>query len=167
MTLLRERRDDGQDVVGPGVPLEPRIRYEDDVYSWALQQAALLQQKRFVELDLRNLADEVSDVARREYDKLESALARVLQHLLKWDYQPQRRSRSWALSIEEHRSRVADQLADHPGLNNVRARALDRAYRTARLTALRETKLPRSALPESLPYGWDELIDREIVWPEA
>ena len=167
MTLLREKDQGGRVAAAENVQLEPRIRYEDDAYTWALQQAELLRAGRFGELDIVNLSDEVEDAAGREYDKLESALARVLQHLLKWDYQPERRSRSWVLSIEEHRSRVIDQLADHPGLTSVRDRALERAYRNARLAALRETKLPRSALPGTLAYSWDELMDREVVWLEA
>ena len=115
MTLLREKDQDGRAAAAENIQLEPRVRYEDDAYTWALQQAELLRAGRFGELDILNLSDEVEDVAGREYDKLESALARILQHLLKWDYQSERRSGSWVLSIEEHRSRVIDQLADHPG----------------------------------------------------
>ena len=161
MTLLRGGR---RSAAGKA---RERIGYEDDTYSWALQQAELLRAGRFEELDLSNLADEIGDVARREYDKLQSALTRVLQHLLKWDHQPERRGRSWALSIEAHRGLIADQLADHPGLKGMLDRALTRAYRTARLEALSETGLPRDALPGELPYSWDEIMNREIVWPEA
>ena len=39
-----------------------------------------------------------------EYDKLESALRVLMLHLLKWDHQPDMRSRSWTLSIREQRT---------------------------------------------------------------
>ena len=142
------------------------VRYEDDAFTWALQQAELLRTGRIDGLDRINLADEIADVARREYDKLESALARVLQHILKWDYQPARRGRSWVLSIERHRALVNHQLDDHPGLKSMLEQAMFRGYERARLDALKETGLPRSTLPDAVPYGWSEIMQREITWPE-
>ena len=63
MTLLRNQDHAGRGGADETVPPEPRIRYEDDAYSWALQQAALLREGRVAELDLPNLADEITDVA--------------------------------------------------------------------------------------------------------
>src|SRR5215204_4947801 len=92
--LRRQRRSPGRGKPSrEAEPVEQKpIRYEDDVYSWALQQGDLLKRGRFDELDLTNLIDEVEDVSRREFDALESNLRIVLLHLLKWDYQPERRS---------------------------------------------------------------------------
>ena len=72
-----------------------RAHYDTDLYSWALQQAGLLRAGRLSEIDAPNIAEELVDVGNEQYDKLESALAVLLMHLLKWDRQPERRSRSW------------------------------------------------------------------------
>jgi hypothetical protein len=53
-------------------------------------------------------------VGMEEYHRLESALRVVMLHLLKWDHQPDRRSRSWTLSILEHRRQVHRQLRGSP-----------------------------------------------------
>jgi hypothetical protein len=58
--------------------------YETDYVAWADEQALLLEQKRWDELDLVNLVEEVRDLGRRERDALESQLTRLLMHLLKW-----------------------------------------------------------------------------------
>ncbi len=138
------------------------VRYDDDPYSWALAQCELLKSGRFDLLDIENLVDEVGDVARREYDELASALEIVLGHLLKWDHQPERRSRSWVLSIAVHREHAQRRLSDNPGLKPRRDQAVVEAYRVARLVAARETKLPRATFPEVCPYSWDEVMGRDI-----
>ena len=137
-------------------------RYEDDVYTWALEQCALLEAGRFHELDVTNLIDEVGDVARREQNKLESACRIVVLHLLKWDHQPERRSRSWVLSILEHRSRIGDLLADSPGLKSRQDVVLERAYEKGRLQASGETGLPVTAFPNVCPYTWGEVLSRSF-----
>ena len=102
--------NESQDVNRPA----SRIRYEEDVYGWALEQASLIQAGRFSELDVANLVDEVSDVARREVHELENRLSVLLQHLLQWDYQRKRRSASWARTIREQRRQVSRLLQDSP-----------------------------------------------------
>src|SRR4051812_38578049 len=78
-------------------------RYDRDLYGWAVEQAALLRAGRLAEADVRNIAEEIDDVGNEQYDKLESALRIILIHLLKWDHQRERRSRSWQLSIAVQR----------------------------------------------------------------
>ena len=46
--------------------------YQRDPYSWALAQARALRQRRAVELDWDNLAEEVEDLARRDAHALQS-----------------------------------------------------------------------------------------------
>lgn len=37
-------------------------------------------------------------------------------HLLKWDHQPERRTRSWALTIQDAQVKVARLLNENPSL---------------------------------------------------
>jgi hypothetical protein len=88
---------------------EPRdglARYDVDLYGWAVQQADLLRAGRLSEIDAPNIAEELHDVGNEQYDKLESAVAVLLLHLLKWDHQPGRRGRGWENTIREQRRRI-------------------------------------------------------------
>ena len=68
--------------------------YEQAYGLWAEQMADLIAAGRFGELDIENLVEEVRDLSKRERDRLLSRLRLIVHHLLKWDYQPQRRLRS-------------------------------------------------------------------------
>lgn len=138
----------------------PRTAYEADLHGWALEQAALLRAGRVVELDLPNIAEEVDDVAAAQYDKLESALRVLLMHMLKWDYQPERRSRSWANTIAEQRARIVRVLRKNPSLKSKLEEARDEAWTDARRAASSETDLPLRSFPSALPYGWAEITER-------
>lgn len=142
-----------------------RARYEDDLYSWAVEQAALLRAGRTDEVDTRNIAEELDDVGQEQYDKLESALRIILMHLLKWDYQPERRSRSWRLSILVQRKHVLKVLRKNPGLKSVADEALTEAYEVARIEASAQTLLEQDVFPLECPYSWDEIMDRPTAWP--
>ncbi|HEY1781915.1 MAG TPA: DUF29 domain-containing protein [Roseiarcus sp.] len=137
----------------------------DDLYSWALRQAELLRAGRLSEIDPVAIAEEIDDVGMEEYHRLESALRVVMLHLLKWDHQPDRRSRSWTLSILEHRRRVHRQLRGSPGLKSQLGEALDAAYEDARLEAASETGLALSVFPVQRPFEYAEIMERSIVWP--
>jgi hypothetical protein len=140
-------------------------RYDRDLYSWAVEQAALLRAGRLAEADVLNIADEIDDVGNEQYAKLESALRVILLHLLKWDHQPERRSRSWVASIRVQRHHVARVLRKNPGLRARTDEAVTEAYETARIEATAQTMLEEDAFPYECPYSWEELLERPIDWP--
>jgi Domain of unknown function DUF29 len=139
-------------------------RHGDDLYTWANEQVAHLRAGRLDSLDLAEIAEELSDVGNEIYFRLESALAVLLQHMLKWDHQEARRSRSWVLSITEQRDRVDRLLRRNPGLKGELAELLDGGYRSGRRRALDETGLPDEALPETCPYDWAAIMERPFVY---
>jgi Domain of unknown function DUF29 len=141
------------------------IAKEGDLYSWALRQAELLRAGRLSEIDAAAIAEEIDDVGEEQYDKLESALRVVMLHLPKWRQQPDSRSRSWALSILEHRRRVHRRLRRSPGLKSQLGEALEGAYEDARIEASAETGLPLSVFPMRRPFEYAEIMERSIVWP--
>jgi hypothetical protein len=136
-----------------------------DLYSWALRQAELLRAGRLSEIDAEAIAEEIDDVGEEQYDKLESALRVLMLHLLKWDHQPDKRSRSWTASVREQRRRVLRQLRKNPGLRSRLSEALGEAYEDARDEASAETGLPPSVFPERRPFEYAEIMERSIVWP--
>ena len=136
--------------------------YDRDFYSWSLEQARLVREGRWSAVDRENVAEEIESLGREQFNKLESAIRVLLVHMLKWDHQPARRSRSWAVSIKEHRLRLSYVLSDNPGLRPRVSEAVARAYQRARLTATKETGLEESSFAPNCPYSWDEIVSREF-----
>jgi hypothetical protein len=99
-------------------------------------------------------------VGHEQYDKFRSALRLILSHMLKWDHQPDRRSRSWQKTISNNRENVQELLEINPSFKSRRADAVTRAYRAARREAYSQTKLPLQTFPEECPYGWADLMTR-------
>ena len=141
-------------------------RYDRDLYSWAVEQAALLRAGRIAEIDAHNIAEELDDVGNEQYEKLESALRIILLHLLKWDHQPERRSRSWSSSIAVQRKHVSKVLRKNPGLQPLIDEATSEGYEIARIEAAAQTLLEEDIFPHECPYSWHEIMERKIVWPE-
>src|SRR5919201_1038211 len=86
--------------------------YDRDFYSWLMEQARHVREGRWESVDRENLAEEIESLGREQFNKLESAFRVLLIHFLKWDHQPSKRSRSWALSIDVQREELADVLSD-------------------------------------------------------
>jgi hypothetical protein len=144
---------------------EPLVTKQQDLYSWSIQQAALLRAGRLSEIDPFAIAEEIDDVGDEQYHRLESALRVLMHHLLKWDHQPAARSRSWVLTIIEQRFRAERQLKKNPGLKSRLDEALRDAYVDARIEAARETNLLLRAFPAVAPYTYAEVMSRPIQWP--
>jgi hypothetical protein len=140
--------------------------YERDYYSWTDVQVRALRERKIAQLDWENLAEEVEDFGKAERHRLESHLESLLMHLLKWVYQPRRRSRSWSNSTEEHRFGVRKILRENPGLKSHLAEIFTSAYESARFGARNETGLDLTAFPESLPLDVGDPM-REDFWPAA
>lgn len=141
-------------------PTPAGAAYEDDFYTWTQEQGARLRAGDLANLDLANLAEEIETLGRSEFNSLASAWRVILVHMLKFDHQPEKRTRSWALSIAEQRAQAGDVLADNPGLKSRLDEALARAYRRARLETSKETGLPLKRFPETCPYTQAEMLTR-------
>ena len=144
-------------------PSTPPALYEQDLHAWALQQAALLRAGSPA-VDAVQIAEEIEGVANAEYERLVSTLRVLLLHMLKWDHQQERRSRSWVLTIAEQRRRAERSLRRSPSLRASLDEALGDAYGEALLGAARETYLPLTVFPAVQPYAWADITDRAFPW---
>jgi hypothetical protein len=88
----------------------------------------------------------------------------ILIYMLKWDHQPAKRSRSWAVSIAAQRAELEDVLDDNPGLKPRIGEAISRAHRKARLQAMDETGLRKSSFAEICPYSFDDITSRPFEY---
>jgi hypothetical protein len=136
--------------------------YQQDFYSWAYDQAQLLREKKFDQVDWEHLIEEVEDLGRSEYRALVSALEQLTLHLLKWQYQQALRSPSWRHSINKQRIKIERILEDNPGLKNHLDEAITQGYKYGRKGAIQETFLEDKVFPMVCPYSWSELIDDQF-----
>jgi hypothetical protein len=139
-------------------------RYDTDFHAWAMEQAEALQRRSANELDWDNLAEELATLGRSEKGELNARYIVLLSHLLKWIFQPERRSRSWSATITEQRRAISRHLQENPSLKAADAQEFAHAYETARLRASGETDLSMEAFPEQPPFT-PEQAKAEDWWP--
>jgi hypothetical protein len=146
-------------------PSEPLalVRFDDDYCAWVEQQAAFLREGRLDAIDLENIAEELSDMGKSERVRVESALKVLIMHMLKWDQQPERRSRSWVATIAEQRRRIARRLQQSPSLRSKVGEMVEDGYDSARNWAAIETHLPDDDFPRECPYTWDDIMTRPFA----
>lgn len=135
--------------------------HETDFYAWTQEQVQLLKTGQLNQIDYQNIAEEIEDMGRSEQRQLESRLEVLIMHLLKWQFQPNLRSRSWQLTIKEQRLRLEKILQKNPSLQPNLAEAIEDVYPLATLSAERETGL--SLFPETCPYTLTEILSNEFL----
>ena len=138
--------------------------YETDFYQWTQQQAALLRQGQFSELDSAHLVDEIEDMGASNRHALGSYLELVLLHLLKWQFQPDRRGNSWRITVRKGRNSIDRLLEESPSLKPRLSTMVTAEYRRARSEAADETGLALATFPEQCPFTVDQIIGD--YWPD-
>lgn len=142
--------------------------YDGDVIAWANEQARLLRAGLFSKLDIEHIADEIEDVGKSEQRELESRMAVLLAHLLKWQFQPAYRGNSWKFTVIDQRDSIARRLKKSPSLKSSLSDPdwWADAWQDARRAAERETGIGYATFPKSCPWSFDQIMDAEF-WPES
>jgi hypothetical protein len=133
--------------------------HDRDFYGWVEQQCAALRDHDSSRLDWDGLKEELEALGRQEYRELVSRLGVLLGHLLKWQLQPERRSRSWFLSVREQRRAIARLLEQNPSLQPRLDGALEDGFQSGVDLVLRETDLALRALPAVSPWSMEEALN--------
>jgi hypothetical protein len=132
--------------------------YEMDETAWLETTADLLRHGQLDAVDLPTLAEYLTDMAKRDRREVFSRLVVLLSHLLKWEYQPDRRSGSWQGTILEQQ-RELRQLLDSGTLRNHATAVFAEAYADARKQAAAETGLTRGTFPEECSWDLEGTLD--------
>lgn len=148
--------------------------YQTDYAAWAQRNAELLRERRFSELDIEHLLDELTDMSRSDRRELYSRLLVLLAHLLKWEHQYHRlserwrefRGDSWRSTIVEQREQLAELLRQAPGLKATLEETVAAAYLAAVRLAYKETGLPSETFPTQCPYSQQQIFDDDF-YPTA
>lgn len=139
--------------------------YEKDFYAWALHNSALIRQGRLSEVDLEHIAEEIESMGNSNKRELASRLAVLIAHLLKWQFQPTRRSTSWRLTIKVQRININRLLKQNPSLKHEVNSILEDAYEEAIVIAANETGLDESSFPKNCPFNLEQCLSGEF-FPE-
>jgi hypothetical protein len=137
----------------------------EDYYAWTQETIEKLRQGRFTEVNIEDLIEELEDMGRSERRALESRLTVLLMHLLKWQYQPERRGRSWSATIDNQRLKVSRLLRDNPSLKSQFTTIGIEAYESAVLNAVAETDLDKNTFPATFAatgWSWEQIMDDEF-----
>ncbi len=137
--------------------------YEADFYAWLNEQAARLRLLRVPGIDSENLAEEIESLGRSDKRELLSRSRVLLTHLLKWEYQPARRGKSWRSTILEQRLAMDLVLADSPSLQSAMPDTIQSAYRQAVTQAAGETGLPKATFPLACEWTVGQVLSPDFL----
>jgi hypothetical protein len=137
--------------------------YERDYYLWLSHTARLISEGKFDEVDTANLIEEIEDMGRSEKRAVESNLTVLLAHLLKYKYQPQKRSNSWRATIIEHRRRIKKAFRDSPSLKQYFSDIFEEAYQDAIRAAAAETGLNLDTFPFESPFTPEQVLNPDYL----
>lgn len=136
--------------------------YDSDFYGWAKEQADLLRAGSLNQLDTQNLLEEIEAMGTSAENELESRLEVLFIHLLKWQFQSERQSRSWTLTIEEQRRKIDRRLKKSPSLKHKLPEILENAYGDAIIGAERETNIKRNVFPTTCPWTFEQVMNNDF-----
>lgn len=140
-----------------------RELYEQDFCLWVEQALVLLREGNLTDLDLENLLEEIADMSNSQKQALESNLKILLMHLLKYQYQPEKRTNSWRYTIIEHRQRIHKAFRNSPSLKRHFVEEFDNCYIAARELAATETGLDIQLFPPESPFTPDQVLDKTYL----
>jgi hypothetical protein len=140
--------------------LDRRSLYEQDYAQWLEVMAAFIRDRKYEQLDWENLLEELESMGKNEQRELESRLIVLLMHLLKFQYQPSHRTKSWQNTIRNQRTEIGLLLKKSPSLRAKLLFFVEEAYPTARFDAADETDLPLEIFPDRVLYSLEEILDK-------
>jgi hypothetical protein len=143
--------------------VSPPATYDGDFHQWAVEQGRALRSKNPDSIDWDNVAEEIETLGRSEKREIESRLTIVLLHLLKWQFQPEKRKGGREASVRVQRRDLKQVLAENPSLWQLPEQALSHCYDRARLDCERETGLEFETFPEICPYSVEQVLDDNFL----
>jgi hypothetical protein len=133
--------------------------YEEDFFEWTRRNAELLRAGRLRQADIEHIAEEIEDLGKRDRRELNDYVLDLLIHLLKWQLQPRRRSRSRESTIASLRNEIEGILEQSPSLLPKICDYLVENYKDAVRLAVIETGLSLGRFPGECPFTVEQILD--------
>ena len=135
--------------------------YETDFNLWIEQTVKQLKNGQIQDLDIENLIEEVQSIGSNYKREIKSRLIVLIMHLLKYKYQPKKKTKSWISTIITQRNELELVLENSPSLTPFLKENISECYQKARKNAARETKLPLTTFPLECPFTPEHIIDSD------
>jgi Domain of unknown function DUF29 len=117
-----------------------------------------LQQQEYGEA-MHGLEELIDALSRADKRALESHLIRVMQHVIKWKMQPERRSRGWIRTIRSGRKEIRKLQQDTPSLTD--QVILEQLWDDCLDSAIGEAEGDMDCDVPPLPLTWQEVFEDE------
>jgi hypothetical protein len=141
--------------------------YNHDYYGWLNENVKLIRNHQLHKIDIDHIAEELEAMAKSEKRELLSRLCTLLMHLLKWQYQAPRRTRSWRNTILTQRIDIIELLEDSPSLKPHLVEKMQSAYEKAKIKAEDETGIDQQQFPEQCPYTLEQVLSSHFLPGES
>jgi len=141
---------------------QAKDQYEQDFYAWTQEQAQLLRLGKLEGLDLENLAEEIESLGKQQKQELRNRFGVLIGHLLKWEYQPSLRGKSWRITIDVQREEILELVSENPSLKPYLEEAIAKSYKQAIALVVKETPLDKNDLPSECPYNVAQVFNQDF-----
>lgn len=110
------------------------------------------------------MVEELEALGRSEQRELGSYLQVLIMHLLKCQYQPERRNKSWDTTLANCRDKIQDCLEDTLFLQRFLQDAewIEKYYRRARRDAAKEIHKSIEIFPAKCPYTMEQILNPDF-----
>ena len=137
--------------------------YEIDDHLWLEKTIEILKSKRFQELDLENLIEELESLGRRDKSKVASLTEQIIRHLLLlqyWHQEYEFNANHWRAEIISFRSQLKRDLTTN--LRHYLADALNVIYNDA-LNFVQQKTNNCVSFPRNCPYTLEQILDPDYL----
>ncbi|MBD2627189.1 DUF29 domain-containing protein [Trichormus variabilis] len=137
--------------------------YEIDENLWLEETIILLKEKRFQDLDLNNLIEELEALGKRDKNAVASLLEQIIRHLLLlhyWTEEYENNGNHWQTEVIGFRNQIERLLTNN--LQNYLHSELEKIYRSALKYVKQKTRF-KIDFPEDSPYTLEQLLDENYL----
>lgn len=144
--------------------------HDADFYTWTQEQADALRRagesRINVPIDWENVAEEIESLGSEQAFALESALMRIMEHMLKLQHSPAQDPRAgWEVSVGKHRREALRRLKRNPGLKGKLEDLFADAWKDARAAAAESLRaydgVDAAVLPVECPWTVGEVLNHK------
>lgn len=140
--------------------------YEEDFFAWVNHNINLIKNDKKSKVDFNNLLQELTWMSKKERKALRTRLIILMAHMLKWDFQPNYRCRSWYLTIKEQRLSLKEIIQESPSLHQEISKIIIEEFERVVALAMEETRLRRDSFPHEPIYSEEDVFEKPYEMPE-
>ncbi len=141
--------------------MDAKQLYQADYNAWCILHIQLMQNKDYKNMDWDHLTEEMINMVGNNEGELISRMMQLYIHILKWIYQPEKRTRSWKNSIQNQRIDIDEVIERNPSLQSCMFMCSVKAYKHARKKAAIETGIDKKGFPEQMPFFMEDALKEE------